>query len=224
MKNKKSILLMWIIAVLPLLLVAAVYGRLPDAIPTQFGFDGTVNSYGPKSTLWLLAGICPLFAALFQFLPLIDPRRANYGKFQKYYDLFAIGLELFLTAILGLVLTESLHPGTLSMGRAILALLAVLFILIGNMMGKVKSNYFFGIKTPWALDDPDIWARTNRLGGRLWFITGVLLLPCSLLLPETVSFVLMLVGILGSSVLVYVLSYVWYRQKHQTDESKKPVE
>lgn len=220
MKNKKSIALMWIISILPALMVAAVYGRLPDIIPTQFGFDGAINSYGPKSTLWLLAGMCPFFAAMFQFLPHIDPRKKNYSKFQNYYDLFAIGLELFLLAVLALVLTETLRPGTLSMGRAILALVAVLFILVGNMMGKVKSNYFFGIKTPWTLSDPDIWVRTNRLGGRLWFATGVLLLPCSLLLPETVSFVLMLVGILGSCVLVCVLSYLWYRQKHQGEETE----
>lgn len=218
MKNKKNIVLLWTVSLLPLLLVAAVYGKLPDTIPTQFGLDGAVNAYGPKSTLWVLAGMCPLLAALFQFLPLIDPRGRNYSKFQGYYDLFAISLELFLLAILALVLTEVLRPGTLSMGRSILSLLAVLFILVGNMMGKIKSNYFFGIRTPWTLADPDIWVRTNRLGGRLWFATGVLLLPCSLLLPEALSLALMLVGILGSCILICVLSCLWYRQKHQGED------
>lgn len=214
MKNKKNIALMWGIAVIPLILVALSYASLPNVVPIHFGFDGMVNSYGPKSTLWILGGIGPLLAVMFQYMPHFDPRRTNYPKFQKYYDLFAIGTELFMLAMAALLLTEILRPGTISIGRSVTALIAVLFILIGNMMGKVKPNYFFGLKNPWTLSDPDVWVRTHRLCGILWFVMGVVLLPCCLLLPEKVFFVLLMVGVLGSTVLVNILSCIWYRQKH----------
>lgn len=217
MKSKRNIALVWGISLIPVIILMIVYGKMPETVPTNFGFDGEVNAYGSKSTLWLLAGMGVLMAALFQFMPLIDPRKRNYAKFQKYYDGFAIFMELFLLGTNCLMYTEILRPGTVSIGRAVTVLISLLFILMGNMMGKIKHNYFFGIKTPWTLADPDVWNRTHRVGGRMWFVIGVLLLPCCLLLPEKVFFVLLMVGILGSTVLLFALSYLWYRGKHREE-------
>ena len=217
MKSKRNIALMWVIALVPMSILIMIYGRVPETVPTNFGFDGTINAYGPKSTLWMLAGMGPLLALLFQFMPRIDPRKRNYEKFQKYYDVFAIFMELFLLGISSMIFVEILRPGTVSIGRSVTVLVCLLFLLMGNMMGKIKHNYFFGIKTPWTLADPDVWNRTHRLGGRIWFVIGILLLPCCLLLPEKVFFVLLMAGILGSTAVLLILSYLWYRQKHREE-------
>ena len=218
MKSRKNLALLWIFSALPAVALLFLYGRLPEQGPTNFGFDGTVNAYSPRSTMWLLALLGPFMALMFQILPQIDPKRRNYVKFQKYYDQFAIFLELFLLVVFSLTLTESLRPGTVSIGRAVTALVSVLLILIGNMMGKIKHNYFFGIRTPWTLADPDVWTRTHSLGGKLWFVLGLVLLPGSFLLPERVFFVLLLTGVLGSAVLLFVISYLWYRGRPQREE------
>ena len=213
MKNRRTIAALWVISIIPAVILMSVYGKLPDIVPTNFGFDGTVNAYGPKSTMWMLAGIGPMMALLLQFIPRIDPKWQNYEKFQKHYDIFAIFMELFMLCMHCLVLVEIFRPGTVSVGRAVTALIAILFILLGNMMGKIKHNYFFGIKTPWTLADPDVWNRTHRVGGWIWFGMGVLLLPCCLLLPEKAFFILLMAGVLGSTVLLFGLSYWWYRKK-----------
>ena len=93
MKNKRNIVLMWVISLVPLITLTMIYGKMPDTVPTSFGFDGAINAYGPKSTLWMMAGMGPVLALLFQFMPKIDPRKRNYAKFQKYYDIFAIFME-----------------------------------------------------------------------------------------------------------------------------------
>lgn len=217
MKSRRNIALMWVVSLVPLMILTVIYGKMPETVPTSFGFDGTINAYGPKSTLWMLAGMGPLLALLFQFMPKIDPRKRNYEKFQKYYDSFAIFMELFLLGTSCLMFTEILRPGTVSIGRAVTVLVCLLLILMGNMMGKIKHNYFFGIKTPWTLADPDVWNRTHRAGGRMWFVIGVVLLPCCLLLPEKVFFILLMAGILGSTAVLLVLSYLWYRQRHREE-------
>ena len=217
MKSKRNIALMWVISLVPIIILIMIYGKMPETVPTNFGFDGTINAYGPKSTLWMLAGMGPLLALLFQFMPRIDPRKRNYEKFQKYYDVFAIFMELFLLGISSMIFVEILRPGTVSIGRSVTVLVCLLFLLMGNMMGKIKHNYFFGIRTPWTLADPDVWNRTHRLGGRMWFLIGVVLLPCCLLLPEKVFFVLLMAGILGSTAVLLILSYLWYRQKHREE-------
>ena len=215
MKSRRNIALLWTFSVVPVIILMIVYQKLPERVPVNFGFDGTVNAYGDRATLWMMAGLGPLMALLFQFLPRIDPKRQNYAKFQRYYDQFAIFMELFLLAVFGLVVTETLRPGTVSIGRAVTALISIMLVLLGNMMGKIKHNYFFGIRTPWTLADPDVWTRTHTLGGKLWFALGVVLLPCSLLLPEQAFFVVLMGGLLGTTALVIVLSYLWYRQKQR---------
>ena len=215
MKSRRNIALLWAFSVVPVIILMVVYQKLPERVPVNFGFDGTVNAYGDRATLWMMAGLGPLMALLFQFLPRIDPKRQNYAKFQRYYDQFAIFMELFLLAVFGMVVTETLRPGTVSIGRAVTALISIMLVLLGNMMGKIKHNYFFGIRTPWTLADPDVWTRTHTLGGKLWFALGVVLLPCSLLLPEQAFFVVLMGGLLGTTALVIVLSYLWYRQKQR---------
>ena len=215
MKSRRNIALLWAFSVAPVIILIVVYQKLPERVPVNFGFDGTVNAYGDRATLWMMAGLGPLMALLFQFLPRIDPKRQNYAKFQRYYDQFAIFMELFLLVVFGLVVTETLRPGTVSIGRAVTALISIMLVLLGNMMGKIKHNYFFGIRTPWTLADPDVWTRTHTLGGKLWFALGVVLLPCSLLLPEQAFFVVLMGGLLGTTALVIVLSYLWYRQKQR---------
>jgi uncharacterized membrane protein len=51
-------------------------------------------------------------------------------------------------------------------------------MLMGNVMGRLKHNYFVGIKTPWTLANEEVWVKTHRLGAILWTcggLTGVIL-------------------------------------------------
>jgi len=139
-------------------------------------------------------------------------------KFQKYYDFFAVFVTVFVTVVFLIATRETLQPGTVSIGRIITAMVACLFIVIGNMMGKIKHNYLFGIKTPWTLADGDVWVRTHSLGGKIWFIMGILLLPAALLLKERVFFWLMMIGVLGSVIFLFAVSYLFYRQKERDEE------
>ena len=48
-----------------------------------------------------------------------------------------------------------------------------MFIGVGNYLPRVKQNYTLGIKTPWALADPENWRRTQRFGGACFMVLGV---------------------------------------------------
>ena len=169
---KKNLLFLWGTALLPLLLVLAFYGRLPDTIPTQFQ-NGTVG-YGPRATIWLLAGLPFVCSAIFTIAPKVDPRRRNYRRFQGAYNLFASVLNLFLLLITGVIISESLRPGWLPVDRLVIASLGVLFAVMGNFMPKTGSNFMFGIRTMWTIENDEVWQRTNRLAGKLWFFGGIL--------------------------------------------------
>lgn len=213
MKSKKSVAAMWLLALVPLLLVAVFYARLPDQVPLHWGFDGAINGYGSKNELWLLAAMGPGMALLFQFLPRLDPKRRSYERFQKYYVATALVIEAFMAVTVGVMLAEILRPGILSIGRVISALVGLLFLFLGNLMGKVKPNFFMGIRTPWTLSDPDVWNRTHRLGGGLFFLAGLATAVSAVLLPERVLFWVVLAGALAAALIPMVMSYVWYRRR-----------
>ena len=208
---------MWLLALLPFLLVAAFYARLPDQVPMHWGFDGAVNRYGSKNELWLMAALGPLFALLFQFLPRLDPRKRNYEKFQTYYEGTALVLTAFVAVMMGIVLAETLRPGTVSMGRVVSALVGLLFLFVGNLMGKIKPNFFMGIRTPWTISDPDVWNRAHRLGGGLFFLTGLATVVSAILLPEPLTFGVLMGGTLITALIPTVMSYLWYRKKEREE-------
>ena len=202
----------WVLAAVPPVLLALLWRALPGQVPVHWGLNGEVT-YGARWELVIPALLPLLLLALMRLLPRVDPRRKSYARFQREYDGFALALTLFLLALNGVSLVESLRPGTLSVGRAVLVGAGILFAWIGNLLPRVKSNFFMGFKTPWTLSDPDVWNRTNRLGGILMFALGVGMVPCGLLLPEWACLVVVLGGTAIVVAVPMILSYVWYRQK-----------
>jgi uncharacterized membrane protein len=166
----------WLIIILILLgfaIGAYFYPLLPDKVPIHWNFQGEINGYGSK---WFGAFGLPLinlalYVMLF-VLPYIDPKRKNYADFQSTYQfikylliVFFLGIEVFtLLLATGAVVNQPMF---------IQILISLLFILLGNVMGRVKHNYFVGIKTPWTLANEDVWRKTHRLAAPLWVIGGI---------------------------------------------------
>jgi uncharacterized membrane protein len=54
----------------------------------------------------------------------------------------------------------------------------LLFLVLGNYMSSMRPNYFVGIRTPWTLEDPEVWRRTHRLAAKLWVGGALVLMMC----------------------------------------------
>lgn len=202
----------WIVALLPVAALALCYSALPDRVPIQWGLGGAVR-YGGKGALLFLFLLSPVLAAVLRLLPKIDPRKGSYARFQGYYDGLCAAVLLLLAVMDAVVLTESFRPGTCSVWRLITLAVGLLLVFIGNLMPKVKANFFVGFKNPWTLSDPDVWNRTNRLGGILFFAMGLALCAAGVLFSEQTAFAVLLAGVALAVLLPNVLSYIWYRQK-----------
>ena len=213
MKNKTAITLMWVVSLLPFALVALAWPYLPERIPTHWGFNGQVDGYGSPVTLLLLCAIGPILSLGFQFLPRLDPKKENYERFQSRYDLFGPLVPVILLVCVVISLSESLWPGRINVSRTIGAMIGILFLITGNLMGKIKTNWFIGIRTPWALSDPDVWNKTQRLGGWVFFLSGLSAVILSLLAPEKIFFAVFFTIFFVGIILTYFMSWKWYRDK-----------
>ncbi len=205
-----------VLSVLPILMVLAVYHKLPEQVPLQWRLEG-VSRYGEKWQLFPLAGMNLLFGILMPLFAKIDPKRKNYEKFQETYDWFILWLLGFLTVLLGLTLVETMHPGTMDIPKVVCGMVALLFIFIGNKMPKVKQNYFTGVKTPWALSNEAVWNKTQRLGGKTFFFGGILMLILTLAATETILRMVTIAVAVVICIVPTVMSYIWYQQEIRKD-------
>jgi uncharacterized membrane protein len=152
---------------------AWAWSSAPERVPIHWNLLGEVDGYGSKAFgLLLLPAIAAGLYALLWFLPRIDPGRANLENSAKAYGAIRLSLMTFLTALhivcvraaLGAQINMSLFMG-LSMG--------VLFVVLGNYLGKLRPNWFAGIRTPWTLSSELSWTKTHRLAGPVFMLMGL---------------------------------------------------
>lgn len=212
MKNRKSRIAVYLLALFNLLSAAVLYPFLPDQVPMNWGIDGSVD-YNDKYQLFLMCGLAVLLAVLFDILPKIDPRRKNYQKFGSYYDAFCVLMQVFMLAMNGIILTETFRPGTVSVPTITSMVVGILLLFIGNIMPKIKSNFYMGIKTPWSLSSEKVWYKTHRLGGKCFFLAGIVMIVSSFLPWQEFAFWGSFVIVMIACLIPCVMSYVWWKQE-----------
>ncbi|TCP53284.1 putative membrane protein [Tumebacillus sp. BK434] len=189
-----------------------VYPQLPDQIPTHWGVNGEPDDYSSKLTgIWLAPVLMIIVYAVLQLMPKIDPKRANYPRFASSLYLVNNLLMLFFLGIQAVVISNWLGYD-FNIARFVPGLIGLLFLLLGNYMPRFQQNYYFGIKTPWTLSSPEVWRKTHIFAGRVFVITGALLL-LSLFLPAAWMFPFLLILVLGSSLLILVSSYYFHKKQ-----------
>jgi uncharacterized membrane protein len=108
------------------------------------------------------------------FIPRLDPRKKNYDLFSGSYFLIRLGLAIFLCLVSVLIALASLSY-KINVTMIMLTAVLGLFLLIGNLFGRIRPNYFVGLRTPWTLNSEEVWMKTHRLTGKLW-VGGTLIM------------------------------------------------
>ena len=86
----------------------------------------------------------------------------------------------------------------------------LLFTLVGNYMGNIRPNYFGGIKVPWNLNSDEVWTRTHKMAGKLWFWGGITGIAGTLFIKDTFFVLIPILLIIIVAPIVY--SYFIYQQ------------
>lgn len=153
-------------------------------VPVHWNFQGQPNRYTDK-THALLIMPCVAFgvALIFRIIPVIEPRQRNLLRSFVAYRAVALALTAFFLALHAVMAGNLLHLFDMRMNSIIGILVSVLLLPLGNYMGKVRSNFMFGIRTPWTLTSNVAWDKTHRLGGRLLFLVGLAGIVVNLVTP-----------------------------------------
>lgn len=184
------------------------YSSLPDQLPMHYGVSGEADRYWSKGSAIFFMGIFSLVLPLFlQFTRLIDPKKQNYEKFENAFAMTRLAVALVLDFVFAMTLIEGANKN-FNAGNVVLGAIGLLFVVIGNYMPQVKDNYFVGIRTPWTLDNPEVWRKTHRFSGTLWVIAGLLMILSAFLLDGTWHSTVIISVVVLSSVVPVVYSWL----------------
>lgn len=186
--------------------------HLPATMPIHWGANGEADGFATKiNAMILTVGIMVLIYFIIAFVPRIDPRKENYKYFSKTYNILLNAvLLLFFFVNMSTILQGLGYNVPMSYIAPIMA--GLVFIIIGNYLQRVRSNYFMGIRTPWTLSNETVWKKTHRLSGKLFFIGGLLIL-ISAFLPDGYKSVIMWGSIVLCVAIPYLYSYVAYKKE-----------
>ena len=217
-KNRTWPLLVLAAALLPSAYQLAEWANLPAVVPTHFDFRGQADGFTSRDRLWLLTLALPLGVALLMAaLPRLDPKGRLDGHNTNYQKL-TLAVVGLVSGLAGLAIYLAVHPGT-APGRALAVLMGLFFALLGNYLTTVQPNYFVGFRSPWALESPQVWARTHRVGGFAFCVAGLLAAVLALALPLAWVTPALLVLVLGAAVLTYAYSYTIFRRQQTTSKA-----
>ncbi len=200
-----------ILAVLAGTVVA--YPALPGTVPLHWDARGHVNGWGPRWSLFLFGpGTMIFIVAIFAALPWLSPKKFEVDSFRATY-LYIMIVTLALIAysqmlMVGAALGATLVTG-MDMSRAIMGGLGLLVALLGNVLGKVRRNFYIGVRTPWTLASERVWNATHRLAAKTFFAGGLAALALAVF---HAPFWLPLAAIITGTLAPAVYSLVLYKQ------------
>lgn len=204
------------IVLLPFIYLAFIWNTLPEKIPTHWNAKGDIDHWGDKTFLISVPFMLPVFMyILFWAIPKIDPKKKLLlmgGKFHQIkfvFVLFATVLALFV-----IYCSKSL---SFSSPKFIFVLIGILFLAMGNYFKVIQPNYFLGIRTPWTLENNEVWKSTHVFAGKLWFIGGLLIVLGALLFDVEFFGIVFLIFVTVLAIIPMIYSYIKFKQIEQKD-------
>lgn len=192
---------------------ALLYPALPERIPIHWNIHGKIDGWGSKTwAVFLMPGMMIGMLALFAALPTLSPKNFEVDTFKEtylYLMLTVVGLFMYIHAVTLYAAWNGVHGVKgLDTGRLLVGGIFLFFGLMGNVMGKVRRNFYIGIKVPWTLASDRVWNDTHRLAA--WTMVGGSVIGI-LIIVTGLSMSAAFVVLIGSTFIPVVYSFVHYK-------------
>jgi uncharacterized membrane protein len=190
---------------------ALAWPSAPEQLPVHFNLTGQVDRYGGKIEGLLIIPIVTLLVALlFVVLPRIDPNRERYVEFRPALAVLRLGMVVVLAGVYAVVLLSA-FGAQVNVGLIVAGLVGALFVLIGAVIGQLRRNWFFGIRTPWTLSSEEAWSVTHRAGRWVFVAMGLAIALAGIVQAPWALYLAMLVCLAGVIGLIGYSYVIWRR-------------
>ena len=208
---KTAIIVGLVLSAVGFIISAVYWPHLPDPMVTHWDAHGTPNGHGSRIVgALLMPAMIALFGLMFALLARISPVGFGLRQFEDSVAVIAIALQIFLLVI-HVITLRAARTGAPLQGEWMLLGIGALFAVMGNRFGKVRRNFFIGIRTPWTLADEEVWLRTHRLAGKLFVFAGLFTMALALV---PYAMLAMIPALLVAGLVPVIYSFIVYRQLH----------
>lgn len=185
MKVKKIVLCVFMF--FPLIAVLTALPFLPEQIPAHYDIDNQVTRWGSKYESLILPAFSIAFGLFMLGMAKICAKIEKTGKNNENICIITgiVSLALF-NAMTGYFLytaynkIENLSSVKFDINQPVFMVLGISFIILGNIMPKLRMNSLIGLRTVWSMKNETVWKRSQRFGGISLIITGavIVLISC----------------------------------------------
>ncbi len=149
---------------------------LPEKIAIHWNYLGQADDFA--STIPAVFLIPGLMASLLVIMQLITMYKAEQNKIVQFIETYSYicSIKLVFFAYVNVVLVSANLIQNFDLLNYLIIAVAIIFLLIGNVMPKIRINSVLGIRTPWTLNNENVWFHTHRFAGRLFIATSLLIL------------------------------------------------
>lgn len=199
----------WAVILIIINFLASIYffSNFPDSVPVHWNLAGQPDGWSNKTfAAFFFPGLILFLYLLLLYLPLFDPFKKRYEEFSTAYQ----SIRLSLVTLFTLLYLASSYNGlgyNVPIAKIVPLSIGLLFMVIGNLLPKVKKNWFVGIRTPWTLANEEIWNKTHRLGGKIFFLSGLLMILGILFDPKIYIWIF---GLTIFLTVFFTMGYSWW--------------
>ncbi len=208
MMRHKTEITIFLLTLSALIIGGVLLKQSNQDIAIHWNRNDLVDGYGPRWLLLIVPLMIPFVDILICLCRRMDPRQSNYDKFASSITTLRIITALLLWVCCMVTNVEAWRPGSTNISTLIIFSIGVVIAVFGNVMPRIRPNYFIGIRNPWTLNDDTIWRKTHRIAGRIWFYSGIVLCLLSLC---PFKFTILSVWILWIVIIPNGYSYLLYR-------------
>jgi uncharacterized membrane protein len=197
------------------------YDDIPDKVAIHWDINFNPDGFAPKSDAFLIFFLWPaamvVLCLVTLALPWLSPRHFEVTTFRSTYG-YIMMLVVALFAYLHVAtLWGSMQPteSKTTFMRFFLGGVCLFFALMGNVLGKVRRNFWMGVRTPWTLASETVWNQTHRLAAWLCVAAGLVGFVLAMLLPPWSAWVLFVIIMVAALAPVFYSLFLYKRLERQ---------
>lgn len=184
------------------------YSNLSPEIAIQWNNGEVTNTASKFLGIIIIPAVMIFIYLILSLLFKTGEKKRNPNNLSKRISIFIV---LLLLLSVHIVILASGLGFEINMDIVGGLIVGIATMVLSNVMPQAKSNFIFGLRTPWTLSNEKVWAVSNRFTGKILFFAGLLIFISVLIIPQyhlifTVS-LLLLVAIIGT-----IQSFLVYKQ------------
>jgi len=198
---------------LSFLMAIYFYPKVPEKMISHWNAQGLPDGFAAKFIgIFAFPFISLFLLVLFRLLPKIDPLRENIEKFKHYYNEFVLVMVYFIFYLQVLSLLQNFGIA-FNMVQFMLPAFGLVFYYVGVLVEHSKRNWFIGIRTPWTMSSDEVWAKTHKIGGKLYKFSALITILGFFFVNYAILFIL--APILFTSIYIILYSYFEYQKLYK---------